>query len=161
MTVKKKGGKKAKKIKDNTEIERILEFKSIEDNQEYAQVIKLLGNCRCTVSCIDGVERLAHIRGNMTKKKKWVKVGDITLVSLREYEQNKCDIIYLYTLKEARKLKNLGELPDNIKINENLDLTEKEIDEDIGFDIVEENEEVEQYEKEKFKNEFNENFKFI
>ena len=167
MVVKKGGkkGKKAKKVKDNNEIERPLEFKSIEDNQEYAQVIKLLGNCRCTVSCIDGTERLAHIRGTMTKKKQWIKAGDIILVSLREFEQNKCDVIYLYTLKEGRKLKSLGELPENIKINENLDLLEKENEEDIGIDIVEDNEDDEEDNitqlKEQFKTDFEQNFKYI
>ena len=98
----------------------------------------------------------------MTKKKQWIKIGDIILVSLREFEQNKCDVLYLYTLKEARKLKNLGELPDNIKINENINLIEKESEEDIGIDI-EESEDVDDIEikKEKFKSEFDENFKFI
>ena len=164
MPVKKGGkkGKKGKKVKDDNIVERELEFKSIEDNQEYAQVTKLLGNCRCTVFCIDGMERLAHIRGTMTKKKQWVKIGDIILVSLREFEQSKCDVIYLYNLKEARRLKNLGELPENIKINENIDLVEKEEEEDIGFDIMDEEEAAEEeLRKEKFKNEFDENFKFI
>lgn len=167
MPVKKGGkkGKKGKKVKDNNEIERPLEFKSIEDNQEYAQIIKLLGNCRCSVSCIDGIERLAHIRGTMTKKKQWIKVGDLVLVSLREFEQNKCDVIYLYTLKEARRLKLLGELPQDIKINENLDLLEKEDEEDIGIDIIDENEEKEteneRIKKEQFKNDFDKNFKYI
>lgn len=160
-----KKGKKAKKVKDNNEIERPLEFKSVEDNQEYAQITKLLGNCRCSVLCVDGLERLAHIRGAMTKKKQWVKVGDLVLVSLREFEQNKCDVIYLYTLKEARKLKILGELPHDIKINENIDLLEKEDEEDIGIDIIDEEEdeefENERLKKEQFKNDFEDNFKYI
>jgi translation initiation factor 1A len=163
MTIKKGGkkGKKGKKTKDNNEIERELVFKDIEQYQEYAQVTKLLGNCRCTVSCIDGAEKLAHIRGNMTKKQ-WIKSGDIVLVSIREFEQSKCDIIYLYNLKEARKLKNLGELPSNIKINENLDLLEKEDEEDIGIDILEEEEvNEEEVKKENFAKDFEENFKFI
>lgn len=165
MPIKKGGkkGKKGKKVKDNNEIERILEFKSVEDNQEYAQVTKLLGNCRCSVLCVDGVERLAHIRGTMTKKKQWIKVGDLVLVSLREFEQNKCDVIYLYTLKEARRLKLLGELPQDIKINENMDLLEKEDEEDIGIDIIDNEEEIEteRIKKEQFKNDFDGNFKFI
>lgn len=164
MPIKKGGkkGKKGKKAKDNNEIERELVFKDIEQYQEYAQVTKLLGNCRCTVSCIDGAEKLAHIRGTMTKKKQWIKSGDIVLVSIREFEQNKCDIIYLYNLKEARKLKIMGELPSNIKINENVDLTEKEDEEDIGVDIVEEQEEDdEENRKETFVKEFEDNFKFI
>jgi translation initiation factor 1A len=167
MPIKKGGkkGKKGKKVKDNNEIERPLEFKSVEDNQEYAQITKLLGNCRCSVLCVDGVERLAHIRGTMTKKKQWVKVGDLVLVSLREFEQSKCDVIYLYTLKEARRLKLLGELPNDIKINENIDLLEKEDEEDIGIDIIDDDEEKEieneLLKKEQFKNEFEDNFKYI
>ena len=163
MPIKKGGkkGKKGKKIKDNNEVERELVFKDIEEYQEYAQVTKLLGNCRCTVSCIDGAEKLAHIRGNMTKKQ-WIKSGDIVLVSIREFEQNKCDIIYLYNLKEARKLKIMVELPSNIKINENVDLTEKEDEEDIGVDIMEEQEKEEQENlKETFVKDFEDNFKFI
>ena len=164
MVVKKGGkkGKKAKKVKDDNIIERELDFKNVEDNQEYAQVTKLLGNCRCTVFCIDGIERLAHIRGSMTKKKQWIKIGDIILVSIREFEQSKCDVLFLYNLKEARRLKNLGELPENIKINENIDLVEKDNEEDIGVDIAEhDDDEEEEIKKEKFKNDFDENFKFI
>ena len=164
MVVKKGGkkGKKAKKVKDDNIIERELDFKNVEDNQEYAQVTKLLGNCRCTVFCIDGIERLAHIRGSMTKKKQWIKIGDIILVSIREFEQSKCDVLFLYNLKEARRLKNLCELPENIKINENIDLVEKDNEEDIGVDIAEhDDDEEEEIKKEKFKNDFDENFKFI
>ena len=160
MVIKKGGkkGKKGKKIVTN-EIERQLVFKDVD--QEYAQTTKLLGNCRCSVICVDGTEKLAHIRGSM-RKKQWIKVGDIVLVSLREYEEKKCDIIYLYNLKEARRLKNMGELPENMRINENIDLLEKEDEEDIGFDI-EENEENEEdkINQENFKKDFEDNFKYI
>ena len=73
----------------------------------------------------------------------------------------KCDVLHLYTFKEAKRLKSLGELPENIKINENIDLTEKEDEEDIGIDIMDEDEVAEEIKKEKFKNEFDENFKCI
>ena len=39
-----------------------------EDGQEYAQVIKMLGNGRLEAMCFDGEKRLAHIRGKMRKK---------------------------------------------------------------------------------------------
>jgi len=38
---------------------------------EYAQVLKMLGNGRLTAQCVDGVQRLCHIRGKM-RKKVWV-----------------------------------------------------------------------------------------
>jgi len=131
MVIKKKGAKGKKKsnvIKD--EVERPLLFK--EEGQEYCQVIKLLGNCRLTGKCIDGVERLCHIRGSMTKRKKvWIMVDDIVLVSLREYEDAKCDVIHKYSLKEAKNLKAYGEIPENFVIKEGVEDTP--VNDDIIF----------------------------
>jgi translation initiation factor 1A len=158
----KTGGKKGKRGKKNpdADTERVLVFKDTLELQEYGQIERLLGNCRCEVKCIDGISRLGHIRGTM-RKKVWIKVGDIVLISLREYEDAKCDIIYLYKIKESKMLKSYGELPENIKINE--DLVIKEEEEDIGIDFEEEDSEAEnaKEDKEKFKKEFEENFENI
>merc|ERR1712210_223903 len=96
-------------------VKKELEFK--EDGQEYGQVQRMLGNGRCEVQCFDNVKRLCHIRGKM-RKKVWVNQGDIVLVSLRDYQDEKGDIIVKYTSDEARSLKAYGELPDTVKINE-------------------------------------------
>jgi Translation initiation factor 1A / IF-1 len=40
----------------------------------------------------------------------WINVGDIILVSLRDYQDEKCDIIHKYTPDEARTLKKKGEV---------------------------------------------------
>ena len=86
-----KGGKKHKRGKgDQEQVKRELIFK--EDGQEYGQVLRMLGNGRCEVSCFDNVKRLCHIRGKM-RKKVWVMVGDIVLVSLRDFQDEKGDII--------------------------------------------------------------------
>jgi translation initiation factor 1A len=56
-----KGGKNRKRGKNDADDEkRELIFK--EDEQEYAQVIRMLGNGRCETCCIDGLQRLGHIR---------------------------------------------------------------------------------------------------
>merc|ERR1712100_495163 len=57
-----KGGKNRRRGKNEGEEKRELIFK--EDGQEYAQVIRMLGNGRLDAQCIDGVKRLCHIRGN-------------------------------------------------------------------------------------------------
>jgi len=88
-----------------------------EDGQEYAQVTKMLGNGRLEAQCFDGEKRLAHIRGKM-RKKVWINQGDIILISLRDFQDNKADVIVKYTAEEARNLKAYGELPDNAKIND-------------------------------------------
>ncbi|KAG8044703.1 hypothetical protein GUJ93_ZPchr0075g2721 [Zizania palustris] len=62
-----KGGKNRKRGKNEADDEkRELVFK--EDGQEYAQVARMLGNGRCEAQCIDGIKRLCHIRGKMTRR---------------------------------------------------------------------------------------------
>ncbi len=123
------GGKKRKMGKKNQNHERELTFK--EEMQEYSQVLRLLGDSRLEVQCMDGVKRMAHIRGKM-RKKVWIALGDIVLVALREYEMDKCDIILKYTEDEVRKLKSLEEIPESIKLPEN-----ENKDKDDGYgDII-------------------------
>jgi len=111
-----KGGKNRRRGKNEADNEkRELTFK--EDGQEYAQVVKMLGNGRLEAQCMDGVKRLANIRGKL-RKKVWINQGDIILLSLRDYQDNKGDVILKYTVEEARSLKSYGELPENAKINE-------------------------------------------
>lgn len=59
---------------------------------EYAQVVKMLGNGRLEAQCFDGNRRLAHIRGKL-RKKVWINQGDIILLSLRDYQDEKGDVI--------------------------------------------------------------------
>jgi len=110
-----KGGKNRRRGKNENETEkRELVFK--EEGQEYAQVIKMLGNGRLDALCFDGVKRLCHIRGKL-RKKVWINTGDIILLGLRDYQDTKADVILKYTPDEARNLKAYGELPDNVKID--------------------------------------------
>ena len=77
----------------------------------------MLGNGRLEAQCFDGVKRLCHIRGKM-RKKVWVAAGDIVLVGLRDFQDEKADVILKYNPDEARNLKAYGEIPDHAKINE-------------------------------------------
>lgn len=130
--VKGKGGKKNKRTKNNQEFQkRELIFK--EDGQEYGQVLKMLGNGRCDIQCMDGKKRMCHICGKM-RKRIWVMVGDIVLVSLRDFQDEKGDIILKYNADEAKQLKTYGELPDLVKINETMGDDEDEEGSDIEFD---------------------------
>jgi translation initiation factor 1A len=100
---------------------------------EYAQVTKMLGNGRLEAQCFDGEKRLAHIRGKL-RKKVWINQGDIILLSLREFQDAKADVILKYTADEARNLKAYGELPETAKINET-DTFPADGDEEISFDF--------------------------
>jgi translation initiation factor 1A len=64
-----KGGKNRRRGKNENEgLKRELVFR--EDGQEYAQVIKMLGNGRLEAMCFDGVKRLCHIRGKLRKNQR-------------------------------------------------------------------------------------------
>merc|ERR1711920_694832 len=132
MPKNKLGGNKAKRAKGSTEkVKKELEFK--EDGQEYGQVARMLGNGRCEVQCFDNVKRLCHIRGKI-RQNVWVNQGDIVLVSLRDFQDEKGDIIVKYTAEEARNLKTYGELPDSVRINETGDLEDEHSDDGVQFD---------------------------
>ena len=110
-----KGGKNRRRGKNHDAEKRELVFK--EEGQEYAQILKMLGNGRVEAQCVDGEKRLCHIRGKL-RKKVWINVGDIVLVGLRDFQDEKGDIILKYNPDECRSLKAYGELPSNIQVNE-------------------------------------------
>ncbi|WVN87233.1 translation initiation factor eIF-1A [Cryptococcus depauperatus CBS 7841] len=94
-----KGGKNNRRgKKEDGENKRELVFK--EDGQEYAQVVKMLGNGRLEAKCQDGESRLAQIRGQM-RKKVWIVVGDIILLSLRDFQDDRADT---FNLLKARRV---------------------------------------------------------
>lgn len=66
----------------------------------------MLGNGRLEAHCMDGVKRLCHIRGKM-RKKVWVNAGDIVLVGLRDYQDEKADVI-LKCVQSGRNAKRRG-----------------------------------------------------
>jgi translation initiation factor 1A len=103
---------------------------------EYAQVVKMLGNGRLEAKCFDGNTRLAHIRGKL-RKKQWINTGDIVLLSLREFQDGKGDVLMKYSADEARSLKAYGELPESTRINET-DTYADENAEGVGFEFDEE-----------------------
>lgn len=134
---KSKGGKSYKKSKKQSENAELI-FK--EPDQEYAQVIALLGSSRLRVQCADGIERLCTIRGKLVRRA-WVSVGSIVLVSLREFEDGKCDMIHKYSDDEGRRLRAFDELPHNMKLacdaaeGENAELDDGVVfDFDLDFD---------------------------
>jgi len=129
-----KGGKNRRRGKnENDDVKRELILK--EDGQSYAQVTRILGNGHLEAFCFDnagGKKRLCHIRGKL-RKKQWINQGDIILVGLRDYQDDKADVIMKYHADEARELKRMREIPDNINITETSTNTTEGL-EDVVFD---------------------------
>ena len=103
---KKKGGKKGG---GDSSVKRPLQF--AEDMEEYAKIIKCLGDRRVIVILTDTTEIMGLIPGRF-RKRVWMSVGDIVLISKREFEKEKVDIIHKYNQEEARKLHKNHEIPD-------------------------------------------------
>lgn len=127
-----KGGKNRRRGKhQNYSTKRELVLK--EEDQQYAQITKMLGNGRVEASCFDGKKRIAHIRGKL-RKKVWMQQGDIILVALRDFQDNQCDVVHKYNSDEARTLVSMGELPVNSKINQT-GTFDGDDDEDANFEF--------------------------
>jgi len=134
-----KGGKNRRRGKNENEgAKRELILK--EDGQEYAQVQKMLGNGRLEAMCFDGTKRLCHIRGKL-RKRQWINTSDIILVGLRDYQDAKADVIMKYNGDEARRLKNMGQLPESVNIelglgDDNNDIIFENDDSEDEFEIA-------------------------
>ena len=147
MTINKKGGKGQKKKKNQSKkiqgsgtdpksVKKV-DFKT--DDQQYGQVTKLLGNCRLEISCFDGISRICHIRGSM-RKKIWIGLNDVVLVSLRDFEENKGDVIYKFDLPEINYLKKENEIPNDVKLYDDFEEKPPDIGIDFGEDDSEDEE---------------------
>ena len=72
------------------------------------------------VQCFNETEnkkRICTIRGKL-RKRVWMHPGDIILVSLREFGDDKGDIIHKYFPEEAHELQGMGEIPESAMIGE-------------------------------------------
>ena len=130
----KKGGKGYKRGKRGGGDDR-RELIFAEDQQVYGKAVRMLGNGRLEAFCYDGVTRLAHIRGAM-RKKVWVHAGDILLLALRDFQDDKCDVVHKYTFDEAHQLKAYRELPDHVRLD-SIEAAGDEAAEDDGIDFHE------------------------
>ena len=106
----------------DAKIDSTLIFKDGVD-QDYGKVTRMLGNNRCTV-LIDGVERLGIICGRLRNRRNaYVCVNDTVLVSRRDYQPDKVDVIHLYSDRDTRLLTKYGELtstPDEFEDVDNI-----------------------------------------
>ena len=114
------------------------------DYQIYGKVIKPLGGARFLVFCFDGITRVCLVRGKFRNKKLlssnestryfWIQKDDIVLVSLRDFDPKKGDIIFKYTKPEVDYLYANGHIPSeddnsdvdikfvNISVTTNIDI---------------------------------------
>jgi translation initiation factor 1A len=75
----------------------------------FAHTELMMGANHIRVRCFDGVTRMGRIKGKI-KKKVWIREGDILIVIPWSFQDDKCDIIYRYTVPQVEWLKRNGYL---------------------------------------------------
>jgi translation initiation factor 1A len=76
---------------------------------------QLLGASRIRVMCADGKSRLGRIPGKL-KKRMWIREGDLLIVRVWEFQDEKCDIRHRYTKTESTYMSRRGVIPKSINI---------------------------------------------
>lgn len=90
-----------------------------DENELYAISTRMLGNNMFHCMCIDGITRLAHIRGKFAgrgKRDNIINVGTWVLIGIREWDLNKtnenkskicqCDLLEVYSEYDIGRLKD-------------------------------------------------------
>ena len=77
------------------------------------RVMKLLGSDHVLVRCADNKTRVGRIRGKL-KRRIWVRENDIVLIAPWEFQDNRCDILWRYTIAQADWLKQNSYLSEDI-----------------------------------------------
>lgn len=132
MSQTQKNNKKAANSKKRTtKTERAMEYAD-PNGQVYGVIERAMGMCRFSIACVDGVKRTGCIRGSIKKKTK-VAAGDVVIVSLREFEDSKCDIIHKYDDKAISQLRREGLIPNDVKVVSSHD--DAEDDGGVEFDF--------------------------
>ena len=76
---------------------------------------QLLGASRIRVMCSDGKSRLGRIPGKL-KKRMWIREGDLVVVRVWQFQDEKSDINDRYTKTEASYLRRRGGIPTSLNI---------------------------------------------
>ena len=120
MTKRKTSHNQARKLKSQTNEGRLY-YKT--ENTEYGLVTKKLGDRRILCYLVDGSEMLAIIPGKF-RKKVWIDIGNIILLSRRLFQDNKMDVILRYSPKEARQLCKEDHIPQHFIDGETVEVND-------------------------------------
>jgi len=99
---------------------------------DYALVTKMLGNKRVEVIIFSSGKHIqCKIAGHV---RTWVTKDDIVLVGLRDFQEDRADVIHKYTNDESRKLIKAGYIPSSVsdKLQNNNESTVDFIDTVVG-----------------------------
>jgi translation initiation factor 1A len=85
--------------------ESVIDRRLPEGSEVLGRAEKLLGYDRIMVKCLDGSTRLCRIKGKM-KRRVWIRVNDMVIVSPWDFQNDRGDIIYRYRPNQVDWLRN-------------------------------------------------------
>jgi translation initiation factor 1A len=80
------------------------------EGQEYAVIIDVRTAKEMHLLCYDKKQRLGIVRGRLFYKRVKFAKGNVVLISLRGFEDSKCDILHKYDDDDIRELIRMGEI---------------------------------------------------
>ena len=106
-----------RKKKKNFNVNKNNNYEIDYDIEEYAVVKKLLGNCRVSLITNSGDDVIGVIRGTLRKfnKRVLIEKGDIVIVSKRDFQANKVDIVHKVSLEICNKLLDSDQISNVLK----------------------------------------------
>ena len=101
-------GKARKTFTNNKSLNDIIKT----DGYDYGFVSKQFGSGRFEIMCYDKVKRIGIVRGNI-KRSARIAVTNVVMVSLRDFQDNTCDITHVYNIEELDTLISKGFIDNN------------------------------------------------
>lgn len=84
-----------------------------EKGEILGRVVKLMGSDHIMVQCADGKTRMGRIRGKL-KRRIWIREGDVVLVAPWDFNDQRCDILWRYTVSQVDYLRDNSYLPKEL-----------------------------------------------
>lgn len=109
-----KGFKKGKKKGNNFREEKELILKDPKENENYGLVKGAKGNGRFDIEIPDGTVKMGVLAGKH-RKRMWINAGDIVLVGIWEFQEEKCSILHKYSEDHVQKLVEKREILPNFQ----------------------------------------------
>jgi translation initiation factor 1A len=97
--------KKDEKDKENNEQQ--LRVRLPKENEVIGIIEQRLGGNKMLVNCFDGKTRNCRVPGRL-KRDLWLRPGDVVVVELWEFDNNKGDIVFKYKQNQIDWLKEKG-----------------------------------------------------
>jgi translation initiation factor 1A len=88
---------------------------NVKENEMFGIADQLLGASKIKVMCEDGVSRVGRIPGKI-KKRMWIREGDLLIISVWDFQPDKCDVKFRYTKTQAVNLSKRNKVPKNLDI---------------------------------------------